>query len=259
MKIRTLGFLGASVAAALAIPTTAHAADANGFGSQTQLILSADRLVPVFSYSSVKVTDTEGNRTTKDTTSGSSTSILWGQDVGVNNVHTVPRVGLDVSIGSTHLTVGGDLAFAFSLGGSHEVETTQNNTTTTVKTDSPSTTVIGLAPRVGYILPLGDVFALWLRGGFGFYSVKQTFEEAGNNGNNRTTNRDSVFSLDLDPQFAIIPIEHFFFTVGPLVNIPLTGSRSTELVRGAVTTTVDNDLTVWHLGVAAGLGGWFNL
>ena len=35
-----------------------------------------------------------------------------------------------------------------------------------------------------------------------------------------TTNSDFVFSLDLDPQFAWVPVEHFFIHFGPLLNIP---------------------------------------
>lgn len=258
MKIRPLLVL-AALGAALLVPTAAEAAPANGLAEQTQLILTADRLVPVFSYSSTKVTQTNGNTTIKDTTSGSSTSLLFGSEpLGVRTIHTVPRVAFDFAV-IPHLTVGGALAFAFSLGGSHEVERNQNNTTTTVKVDSPSTTVIGIAPRVGYVIPFGEVFAFWPRAGFGFYSVRQSTEDEDNNGRTRFTTRDTIFSLDLDPQFAIVPIEHFFFHVGPILNIPLSGSRSSESVRGATTTTVDNDLTVWHFGVSAGLGGWFNL
>lgn len=262
MKTRTLFVLGAFAAALLA-PSIAKAQDAHGFGSQTQIILSADRLVPVFAYTSTTVTQNQGGTTVKSSQSDSSTSLLWGSDgqgllLGPRSPHTVPRVGFDFVV-IPHLTVGGTVAFAFSLGGSRETETTQNNQTTTVKTDSPSQTVIALGPRVGYILPLGDLLAFWPRGGFSFYSLKSTTEDTDNNGTTRDTNRATAFSLDLDPQLVITPIEHFFFNVGPLVNIPITGSVTRERVRGATTTSVENDLSLWHIGITAGLGGWFDL
>jgi hypothetical protein len=68
-----------------------------------------------------------------------------------------------------------------------------------------------------------------------------------------------MFSLDLDPQFMIVPVQHFFFQMGPLITIPLTGNSSQEVVSGATTTTVDRDLTLFHIGLTAGIGGWFNL
>jgi hypothetical protein len=43
------------------------------------------------------------------------------------------------------------------------------------------------------------------------------------------------------------------------VNIPLTGSRSLESTTGATTTSVSHDISVFHFGVSAGLGGWINL
>jgi hypothetical protein len=263
MHTRTLLGLGA-VSAALLAPSMAEAQEAHGFGSQTQLIISADRLVPLFAWTSSTVTAEEGGRTTEVTQSDTSTSILWGNDgqnffFGPRSPHTVPRAAIDFVV-IPHLTIGGTVAFAFSLGGSTETETRQGGQTVTVKNDSPSNSVIALGPRVGYIIPMGDILAFWLRGGFSFYSLRRTEEDRDNNGAvERDTIKVSAFSLDIDPQFCIVPMEHFFFSVGPLINVPLTGNVSSERVRGAVTTTVENDLTLWHFGITAGLGGWFNL
>jgi hypothetical protein len=106
MKNRTL-FGCAALLAALFVPATSQAQEAHGFGSQTQLILSADRLVPLFSYSRASVTRTEGNVELTSATSTTSSSLLWGGRLGPDFVHTIPRVGIDVAIGSTHLTLGG--------------------------------------------------------------------------------------------------------------------------------------------------------
>src|SRR4051812_1821258 len=123
MKTRILFALGA-LAAALAVPATAEAQDAHGFGSQTQLIIGADRLVPLFAWTSSTVTSTQGNNTTEVSQSDTSTSILWGNDgqaffFGPRSPHTVPRAAFDFVV-IPHLTIGGTVAFAFSLGGSTE-------------------------------------------------------------------------------------------------------------------------------------------
>jgi hypothetical protein len=257
MKMRTL-LATASLAAALLAPATSEAQEVHGLGSQTQLIISADRFVHVLSFNSTKETFNEDPNHT-ETTSGTATSILLGTDLAAGGtVHTIPRVGFDFAI-IPHLTIGGGIPLAFTLGGTNKVERDQNNQTVTVETDAPSVTVIGIAPRVGYILGFSDLFGLWLRGGVAFYSVRTSFENQNNNTNVRVTNKDSIFSLDLDPQFIIVPMEHFFINVGLLMNVPITGSRTQENVTGNTTRTVDHDLTIWHFGASAGLGGWFNL
>ncbi len=255
--------LGLVSAAAAMAPGTAHAQqqEANGFGEKSQLILSVDRLMPLFSYSSQSVTFTRANGVTdKSSDSGTSMAFFLGREPNLGVVHTVPRVAFDFTI-IRHLTLGGAFAFAIGLGGSHE-ETPGNGVTT--KRDASKTTVVGFAPRVGYIIPLGDVFAFWPRAGFAFYSVSTKTPRLVNApGPGQVeiteTNSDSVFSLDLDPQFAWTPVQHFFIHFGPLVNIPLSGSRSAETVQGPTTTTEKADLSVFHFGLSAGLGGWFDL
>ncbi|MBX3259317.1 MAG: hypothetical protein KIS78_21190 [Labilithrix sp.] len=258
--------LAAAAAAVVASPSDARAAGhANGFGEKGQLILSADRLVPVFNYASSSVTRTENNVELTRSRSGSGLSLLFGRSLAHSddlavpvNVHTIPRVAFDVTI-IPQLTLGAAIAFGFGLGGTNENENLQGTTRTSQESDAPTATAIGLAPRVGYILPLGDVFAFWPRVGFGFYSVSATTEQT--QGNTTTTVRgtDTLFSLDLDPQFAIIPLEHFFIHVGPVINIPISGSRSVSSTTGATTTRRSDDASLFNLGVSAGLGGWLNV
>ena len=256
MKTRTL-FGCAALLAALFVPATSQAQEAHGFGSQTQLILSADRLVPLLSYSRTSITRNDGGVELTTATSTTSSSLLWGGRLGPDFVHTIPRVGIDVAIGSTHLTLGGSAVLAFTLGGSRSAEAVQGGTKVETSVDAPSTTVFGFAPRIGYILALGDMFAIWLRGGVAFYSVRtKTYDD---NANNHDIDRSSAFSLDLDPQFTIVPMEHFFIGLGPLVNIPIAGSLTHEEVRGPRTDSRSDDLRVLQIGATASLGGWFNL
>ncbi len=260
LRIRTLG--ACALLAALAWSGRSDAQDAKGFGQKSQLILSADRLFPLFSYTSVSTTQTLNNNTTVTTTDkGSSFVLLLGAEPEVASIHTVPRVAADFTI-IDRLTLGGSVVVAFGLGGSHNVDTTpQNGPKTSTSTDAASRTIFGFGPRVGYILPLGDILAFWPRGGVSFYSVRERQVVNDNNPNNNTTvtNTDSILSLDLDPQLVIVPIPHFFFHVGPLINIPLSGSRSNEETNGSTTTTTKIDLSIFHFGISTGIGGWFDL
>jgi hypothetical protein len=235
---------------AVSAPRAASAEEANGFGESKQLILSVDRLVPLLSYSSQTTTNNQGLKTTD---SGTSIAVLLGREPNLGVVHTLPRVAFDFTI-VRHLTLGGSFAFAIGLSGKHE-EDFPNNVTRS--SNAPRTTVVGFAPRVGYVIPLGHVFAFWPRAGFAYYSVSTKTDTFAQNGTVvvTTTDSDSVFSLDLDPQFVWTPIQHFFINFGPIMNVPLSGSRETS----AGVNTFKNDLSVLHVGLTAGLGGWFDL
>jgi len=249
-------FLAAAVALLVAAPREASAQEANGLGAKHQLILSVDRLIPVLSYTSQTVTATVGNQAFKTTDSGTSMAIFLGREPSLGVVHTVPRIAFDFAI-IKHLTIGGALAFAVGLGGSHSEDLPDG---TSRKTDAGKTSVVGFAPRVGYVIPLGDLFAFWPRAGIAYYSVSTSIPSVGqNNAPVTTTNSDTVFSLDLDPQFAWVPVQHFFVHFGPLLNIPVGGSRTVEVATGPTTRTTNNDLSVFHFGLSAGLGGWFDL
>jgi hypothetical protein len=260
MKAR-LGLLAVLAAVVLTWSPHADAAgDANGFGQKHQLIFTADRLVPVLSFTRVSVDSNPNPNTTQtQSTSGSNFSLLWGSNFYLeNNIHSLPRVAVDFTV-IEHLTIGGAIAIAFGVGGTVTTETETGGTRRTVERDAPRATVFGIAPRVGYIIPLGDSLALWPRGGFAFYSVrfKQEFDQ--NNNTISQSRGDSVFSLDLDPQLAIVPFEHFYFSLGPLVNIPITGTRKTETTTNSQTTSVSNDMSIFQFGITASLGGFFNL
>lgn len=254
-------------AAATGWTREAKAQEAHGFGEKGQLMFSADRFVQVLGYTRSSVTSTTNNSTTTSSSSNTSLAALWagqfgGADLNAGSVHTIPRVAADFVV-IPRLTIGGAFAFTFGLGGSDKTETSTGGTTTTASLDAPRGTALGIAPRVGYILPLTSSIAFWPRAGFGFYAV--TIKSDRNVGNQNAPNIETssrtatTLSLDLDPQLAIVPTEHFFIHVGPLVNIPLSGSVSTKTTQGAVTTETSNNFSLFHFGISAGIGGWLNL
>ncbi len=258
MKAR-LASLGLLAAVVLTWSPDADAAgEANGLGQRHQLIISADRLVPIFSYTSVSEDRSNNAAEITRTTSGSSISLLWGSNFfSEQNIHSIPRVAADVTV-IERLTIGGAVAVAFGVSSTQSTETQPRGggPTNTTEFDAPRATVFGLVPRVGYIIPVGDILAIWPRGGMGIYSFSRHFEVINNGQRFSSSTNDFLLSLDLDPQLAVVPLEHFFFSVGPLVNIPLTGSRTTQDTDNSRTS---RDLSVFQLGITASLGGFFNL
>jgi hypothetical protein len=249
----SLGIFGALAAMS---PRTAEAQEANGFGEKGELIITADRLIPVLSYGSTSVTHNQAGGSVKTTEAGTSVALLLGHEPGLGIVHTLPRVAIDYAV-INHLTIGGSFALAFGLSGTREEQVSANNTRST---DTPRTTVVGFAPRVGYVIPLGRNFAFWPRAGLAFYSVSTKTTTANQNQTVTTdTVTDTVWSLDLDPQFVWVPIQHFFFHFGPILNIPFTGTESREQANANNTQTTKDDLSVFHFGINAAIGGWFDL
>jgi hypothetical protein len=249
--------------ALIAVSSVALAENPKGFGDKSQLIISADRLVPLFSFAHASVTTNERGIDATQSSSGSGISLLFGRDAAstslLTNPHSIPRVGIDFTV-IQNLTVGGSIAFGFGLGGSEDRERVQGATVVTTSSDAPTGTAIGFAPRVGYVLGLNDWLAFWPRLGFAFYSLSSKTEDIENN--NVVTSRSTTYtqlSLDVDPTLVFVPFEHFFFNVGPLLAIPFGGNLSTEVSRPGSSVTTDNDASVLHLGISAGLGGYFNL
>jgi hypothetical protein len=250
-----------AVAASVGVFLTASLAQAQArpdFGKQGEFIFSADRLVPLFGFTSAKQDQPSGGNTkVTGFCNESSISLLWGSSAGAcpaEQFFTVPRLGFDYTV-IPQLTVGGDLVLFFTLGGNSGTDTTApNGTQTTVKGDNPGTWLFGVAPRVGYIIPLTDLFAFWLRGGLSFYTASSKVTL-----NQNTTRTTSVnqFAIDLDPQFVITPVPHFGFTVGLTADIPITGGHSTETDSPGVTQTTSNWSSILFIGVTGGVLGYF--
>jgi hypothetical protein len=225
------------------------------FGQQGQFIVSANRLVPFFAFTSESYSIDRPNNV-KDTTTqtNSSVSLLWGGSANGIIVHTVPRVGFDYTI-LEHLTLGGDILAIFGAGGSRTDTREEPGRTTEVTRDAPRLSGFGFVPRVGYIIPLSSVFYLWLRGGFGIYTFGNKVTRP--NPQESDSTNYTVFALGLDPQLVISPIPHTGITVGLPFDIPLAGSRSEVEVRGPRTTTTDWSYRQLAFGINLGLLVYF--
>lgn len=275
---RTLTAVGASLVAFTAAP--AAMAQAKGeFGQQGQFIIGADRLLSFLGYSHYSYDLPTGFNQTKNNVSFSewSMSFFYGSNpttsnvavfggpgggagatlgaYGTNLAFTVPRVGLDYVV-VPNVTVGGDVILYFTLGGNTSTEQdSQGGTVTTTSDGNPGITLFGIAPRGGYILGLNDMFSLWLRGGFSFYTwtAKQTI----NNGNTTLTAGQNQFALDLEPQIVLTAIPHVGFTAGVTMDIPLVGQWSDSTENNGTTRSDSGGASILYLGLTMGMLAYF--
>ena len=256
--LRRLATLGAALGALLvASPASAQT---KAFGDQGEFIIGADRMFGLFSF------------TQNQFSSGGNTITVTGTDMaffgGLNSVavgsnaagaafvagnptfYNIPRLGFDYTI-IPNLTIGGELMAFFTLGGS----TTFNN----ASQGNAGGNAFGVAPRVGNIFNLSDVFAIWPRGGFSYYDANYSLQNAQFNRCNNTANAN-VFGLDIDPVLTISPVSHFAFQVGPSLDWGFTGGASATAPRSAdcsQTATTSYSYQAINFDINAGLLGWF--
>ncbi len=177
-------------------------------------------------------------------------NLLWGSSSsggsGINQ-YAIPRLGIDAFIGS--LTLGGSIGFVSSTGSSKWTATSSSGVTLATQADLPDVTRVMITPRIGYVFVTGEHIAIWLRGGFTYFS-SSVEEDIGNStgGITRVKRTGSGTSLTLDPQLVILPVPHAGITFGPVLDIGLGGSLESD-EAGAV--TVDTNESTY--GVGAGL------
>lgn len=94
-----------------------------------------------------------------------------------------------------------------------------------------SVTVFGLAPRVGFNIPLQEMFSVYPRVGFSFLHS----DVAGG---------QNLFTLNAYAPFLFHPVPHFFIGLGPVLTWDVAGGTS-------ATRTV-------NFGLLTTVGGWFD-
>lgn len=232
------------------------------FGERSELIITADRLVPLVSYTATSVTEPQGSASAHITDTGGSVAFLLGREPSFGVMHTVPRVAVDYSV-ARRFTIGTAFVFALGIGGSHREErTVPGEPTATRENDADQPTLLGFAPRAGYVLTLSRSRGLhfWPRAGLSFYSMRSERAATTNTGITSTAaTTDTLFSLDLDPQIVWTPLSHVLVSGGVLANLPLTGTHETSFEQAADVKERSDDLSVFHFGISLGLGIFFDL
>ena len=224
------------VATALAVASSAGVAradDAEGprpFGRAGQLVLSVPRLLPVVAVNGWNVHSSAPD----DAPTG--TWVSFGNHPSGLNVYDLPRLGLDAFV-TRGLTLGVDLAGYATLGAAPSA-------------GSPDVTILGAAPHVGYVAPLGRTVSFWMRAGVAYY----LFAEKGVDASTGTAVPWSFawkqLDVDLEVHLVIVAFPHAAATLGLVVEAPVTGSFS-EQRTGA--PGVDAGAAWTHVGFVGGL------
>jgi hypothetical protein len=245
---RTTMALGAAFAA-LMLAGSAQAEEGQGthrFGNRG-FIISADRLLPLLSYQSVTTTP-PGEPSTTD--SRTSIALMNNGPFGVfNSFYNLPRLGFDW-LPIDNLTLGGAAWFYTDL------QAADSTTTGGVSksTDTPKATYWGIAPRVGYVIRMGDMLSLWPRAGIEYHNVNYSDVGAG-------STSVTQFAIEAEAMLVISPWNHFGFMVGPTLDAPISGEQTVTNTNttgmSTVTSTVREDSKMWQVGLSAGMLGHF--
>jgi len=190
--------LAAPVLAVLAVLLSGSPARAQGsseFGKQGSVSIAAERLFGVSHASS-------------SGSSATTVSLLGGSGLELGNApYSIPRIGFDYFTGGLSLGVGAE--FALISGNS-------------------DTTIVGLNPRLGYVVRVSDSFSLWPRAGLSYVHVDNTRSAY-------------LLAASLEVQAVVTPFEHLGFMLAPTVDVGLSATGS----------------TLTQVGLQAGMIGWF--
>jgi hypothetical protein len=257
-KVVLFGVLAAAMATVSGASAARAGAESTGIAEKGTLTIGAERMFGVsWSQTSTEDTQNQGGGTVTRNNKDSSTTfgLLWNNNAALSP-YLVPRIGVDFTV-IPNLTIGGTIGYVHSsLSFDHTTTTTVGATTQSVNTSGDNGAVSGflLAPRVGYVIPLGSVLGLWLRGGISYYNVGS--EGPPNANGNKDSNTLSGFGLNLDPQLVISPVEHFAITVGLAVDLPLSGTNKDEAANGATVVSRSYTEHFTNIGLTAGIIGW---
>ena len=146
-----------------------------------------------------------------------------------------------------HLSIGGLVEFATT---SSSVDIPVNNTTTQ-SVSLPTTTNFTLLPRVGYLIGIGEHFAIWPRGGIGYASRQVVL------GNDQNAARESSSGgvLDLDVGFLYRINTTFFLRAAPELAFSLGESHSQVTNNG----TLSANASFVQFSIASGIGVFVDL
>jgi hypothetical protein len=216
------------VALTLLLAPAAHAA---GLGESGGITVSAERL---FGYTHTK--DQLGNGGNTFSGTRSDFAILMASP---SSAYSVPRLGLDVSIGNG-LTVGGN--FGFVVGSTTRGYSGSFGPIGISTTDDLDQTTFVLAPRAGYDLALNDKLHLWARGGLSYFHTSVE-------GNNTEVTLNGM-ALTLEPTFVYLANPNVGVTLGLTFDLPFTGEREDV---SANNNSFKRDYTVRQIGLLVGL------
>jgi hypothetical protein len=236
---------GLTLAAVMLSAGAASAQEGAGFGKQGQFVVSGERLFGIV-FASERSKQTVNNVEVTNTQSYTNINFLANATGRVSTTYSFARVGFDY-LPIDGLTVGGSLAF-YTLSGENETE----GNGMSASQDTGSGNGFLLAPRAGYAFMFMPLLGIWPRGGI-TWLIGGTESGSGN-----TKTSMSRLALTMEVPLVITPIPHAGFTVGPTLDLGLTGSDEIKNTDNmGVTTTTKLDTVGTDIGVQAGMFVYF--
>jgi len=226
-------------AAPAAAASEAAGARPEGLGQKGHVVLGVGRLFGYYSWSAkYDLEESDGINPPEEKASGSGLGLLrpgvGTSGAGVTgNPYAVPYVGLDVFV-LRGVSLGGAFGTASDSGDSDE---------------SPETGATGLHARVGFATMVGSVVAIWPRLGlsFAWASTKAAVVD-----DVRVETSVAYTDLTVEVLVVIVPVEHVGLTVGPVLDLPLSGGVEVASINKA-----RGDASYSNFGLAAGLVAYF--
>lgn len=165
----------------------------------------------------------------------------------IPNPYSAPRVGFDFALAPS-VTLGGSIGIVVS---SYDASGTTPGGMNVDGGGASGLTLV-LTPRFGYVLGMGRVAALWLRGGVSYYRSSLT-EDEDDPGDPVTSLIDWGLALTFEPTLLLTPFEHVGFTVSLIADIPLAGKHTNEVKSSTMTTSTSIDQDIRNFGLVAGI------
>jgi hypothetical protein len=232
----SLGHRMAMVAALLLVTPAAWAQE---FAKQGQLAVSAERLFGVVLSS--ESSDQDGVTTTEKWT---TFHLLGNPTSAVTTTYSWPRLAVDYFL-IDGFTLGGSVAYITA-----SQSLTQEEGNETREQDAGTVSGFLLSPRAGYVFMFHDVLGIWPRLGITYLSLTAEDEDG------EVVDEFDRQALLIEALFVAAPFENLAFTLGPTLDIGLSGSREVpdfDTGQG----TVKEDIKATDIGVHAGLVGYF--
>jgi hypothetical protein len=196
--------------AAAQVPVHAGTAAETRLGRRGAFLVTLRRLFPPVAYS----LELKNGVISDD-------AVSYGSGGTRASPYRYPRLGIDACL-TRHLTIGTDLFGSVTLARPNE---------------EPAITLLGLAPRVGWIVPLGDLVAFWPSIGPEITMRWEAVRTGDGASAVETLSRRGEIGADVDAQIVVTPLAHFGILVGFSFDLPVVG-RFREETRRAIAPTV---------------------
>ena len=223
--------LAGLVVASLAVPAVARAAGP-AFGGAGQLAISDDQpLGGISGAAGAIVPNAPGS------TSPASFQFATVSNNGGSGTQFSVAPAADYFVIQS-LSVGGNILFGVF------------NPAQSGSGPSTTATVFGIAPRVGYNIPLTDMISFWPKVYFAYTTVNAS-SGGGSSGVNAT-------AIGIFAPIMFVPAPHFFLGIGPDFSTQLSSNTTFSGSAGGVSASGStSNSKITQVGIQATIGGWF--